>query len=358
VKPFAFRMVPLLGLAVAVMLLATSCGDAESTTEIVDARATPATETLVLPTAVTATKLPFRPTATPRPTVRSCSNPYADGVPDGLTSPTTRLQPLGSPPPIAPFSPAQALHDPALDNVLQQILADEASHFAVVIKNLDDNSTVEIDRGRGFYAASLYKIWIMLEAFHQQAAGLFDFRERFVVSGYYEQFRLNGNELASCSTVYALEALSAMMSTSDNVAANMLYERVGYANVNATLRNIGLKYTGLTKDGDLFVTAGGMATVLEAIARGEAVSSAASAEMISLLELETISDRLPALLPPGTRVAHKTGNWANATHDVGVVFSPNATYVIVVLSDYAWSESANQRIARLSRAVYDYYNPD
>jgi beta-lactamase class A len=104
-------------------------------------------------------------------------------------------------------------------------------------------------------------------------------------------------------------------------------------------------------------TAGGTAVLLEAIAQGKAVDPGASLEMGALLASESIADRIPALLPSGTVVAHKTGNWENATHDAGIVVSPGARYVIVVLTDYGYQDDGATPIARLSRAVYDYYNP-
>jgi beta-lactamase class A len=68
---------------------------------------------------------------------------------------------------------------------------------------------------------------------------------------------------------------------------------------------------------------------------------------------QQVCDRLPALLPPGTEVANKTGNLPEVTHDVGIVYSPQPTYVIAVLSD----ESGDaQFIALLSRVIYDYFS--
>ena len=89
------------------------------------------------------------------------------------------------------------------------------------------------------------------------------------------------------------------------------------------------------------MAANGTALVLEAIARGQAVSPQASVEMLDLLATETLDSRLPALLPPGTRVVHKTGSWYNATHDAGVVYSPGGAYVIVVLSDLGFSDDGS-----------------
>jgi beta-lactamase class A len=252
--------------------------------------------------------------------------------------------------------------DQALERVVRQsIRGDEGQedgeeHFAVVVKNLADGRGMALAPERTFYAASLFKIWVMLEAFHQRETGLLDFHERYFVSDYYEAFGLNRGELASCAQVAVSEALGRMLAVSDNVAANLLLDRVGSANVNATLRQLGLESSSVPADGSLPTTAADIALLLEVIARGDAISEAARHEMLELLASESIADRLPYLLPAGTQVAHKTGNWQNATHDAGIVFSPQATYVIVVLTDLGYQDDGATRIATLSRAVYDYYN--
>jgi beta-lactamase class A len=150
--------------------------------------------------------------------------------------------------------------------------------------------------------------------------------------------------------------MSRMLSFSDNVAANILFDRVGAANVNAALRGLGLGTSGYVDD-SLPTTAADMALLLEAIAGGGAVSQAASEEMLAQLASEAIDDRIPALLPAGTYVAHKTGSWEGATHDAGIVYSAGSDYVIVVLTDYGYMDNAAERISRLSRTVYDHYNP-
>jgi beta-lactamase class A len=235
-------------------------------------------------------------------------------------------------------------------------LGTEAPHVSVVVKNLGDGRGVSIGSDRVYYAASLYKTWVMLELFHQREAGFIDFGEEFIVSDYYSELGLNPGELEVCSRTTIDHAMRRMMRISDNVAANMLLDRAGVTNTNNALRNLGLAVTGVS-GGSLPTTAGGTAHLLEAIARGRAVSEGASLEMFALLASESIADRIPALLPPGTVVAHKTGNWETATHDAGIVISPGARYLFVALTDYGYRDDGATPIARLSRAVYDYYNP-
>lgn len=324
------------------------------------------------PTA-TFTATPLAPAATPTPAPSltlitptegaqvepepKCPDPYLEGAPyQPAPGDPIRLRPAGSPPALARYRPQPFATDPDLEQVVRQSIGDEEERFAVVVKNLADGRGVALAADRTFYAASLFKTWVMLEAYHQREAGLLDFGERYVVSDHYGEFGLNPGELAVCDEVTVGQALERMIALSDNVAANLLLDRVGAGNVNAALRSMGLKATGVTEDGSLPVTAADMALLLEAIADRQAVSEAASDEMLALLASESIADRLPALLPEGTRVAHKTGNWQNATHDAGIVFSPRATYVIVVFTDFGFQDDGATRIARLSRAVYEYYN--
>lgn len=86
---------------------------------------------------------------------------------------------------------------------------------------------------------------------------------------------------------------------------------------------------------------------------GEIISPEASQEMLDLLTQQMINDRLPALLPDGTRVAHKTGNLPGTVHDAGVIFTDGGPAVVVVMSDDAEDEEAvNNLIRETSSIVY------
>ena len=286
-----------------------------------------------------------------------CPDPYPEGAPyDPAPGQPILLRPSGSPPTIDYYQPLPFSADPDLERVVRQSIGDDEEHVAVVVKNLADGRGVALAPGRSFYAASLYKTWVLLEAYHQREAGLVDFSESYIVSDYYEEeFSLNPGELATCDQVTIDQTLGRMIRASDNVAAHFVMDRVGLDNINGTLRRLGLEVSSY-QPGSLPTTAADMALLWEAIGRRQAVSETASEEMLDLLSSTYFDDRLPALLPEGTQVAHKTGNWHNATHDAGIVYSPGATYVIVVLTDFGFGDDGATPIARLSRTVYDYYN--
>jgi beta-lactamase class A len=98
--------------------------------------------------------------------------------------------------------------------------------------------------------------------------------------------------------------------------------------------------------------AAALATLFEKLARGEAVSREASAEMIAILKRQKHNEGIPAGLPPGIEVAHKTGEITRIHHDAGVVYAKRP-YVLVVLVRGIDDQAASGRlIADVSRTLY------
>ena len=132
----------------------------------------------------------------------------------------------------------------------------------------------------------------------------------------------------------------AMITVSSNLAANLLIEKLGAKQIQATVDRMGASGMQLLRgveDQQAFdagknntTDATGLATLLEQIARGQAVSKAASAEMVEILKRQKLNDGIPAGLPSGIAVAHKTGTITAIHHDAGIVYAKRP-YVLVVL---------------------------
>ena len=77
--------------------------------------------------------------------------------------------------------------------------------------------------------------------------------------------------------------------------------------------------------------------------------------MADVLAAQKFNEGIPAGLPVGTRVAHKTGSITKIEHDAGVVYPPNRKpYVVVILVRGIADEArAHKLIADISRAVYE-----
>src|SRR4029453_15551643 len=58
----------------------------------------------------------------------------------------------------------------------------------------------------------------------------------------------------------------------------------------------------------------------------------AAAELYGLLQRQQVNDRLPTGLPPGTPIAHKTGDRIGWAHDAGVITTSQGDVLLAVLS--------------------------
>ncbi len=221
----------------------------------------------------------------------------------------------------------------------------------MVVRNLTDGTEAAIQPGKVFYAASLYKLAVLCEVYRQERQGRLDFAQTLTVTEKYAEYDLGTLALlgwSAGSVITVAQAVEAMVTVSDNASAVLLTDLVGWHTIDEGLRELGLRSMRVNDPG-LPVTASDLARLLDRIACGAAVDERASREMIGLLARQRVRDRLPEGV-----VANKTGNWSTATHDAGIVYSPRATYVIVVLSETAWR---SEPIARLSAAVFTYLNP-
>ena len=242
--------------------------------------------------------------------------------------------------------------DAALEEVIRSSLGDEVDSYGVVVKNLVNGAVAEVNPHKPFETASLFKLWVMYEVYKQVELGLLDMDEELLVTPYYASFDAGSLPVEVCDTLTVRGALWAMITYSDNTSGFLLLDRVGPGNINRDLQALGLTESAFRHE-DVISTAADMALFLEMVVLQAAVSSEASREMLDLMLAQKVRDRLPALLPPGAGVANKTGNLPEVTHDVGIVYAPQPTYVIAVLSDRG---GESEPIAVLSRAIYDYVN--
>lgn len=298
---------------------------------------------------------PYVTPIAPTPTPDLVSTP-GEGTPTPVRIRRADVTPAPPAPVTTPLPPPLALVPaPELERMLDERLGDQASHYALVVQDLDDGRGVAINADHVFYAASLFKLEVLYDIFAQRDAGLLDFGERYVATDYYSGFDLGPHLVRPCSTTSIADLLSAMTSVSDNVAAVMLQDRAGAANINDAMAALGLTDTRLTADGTLPATAADMARLVEAIYRGRGLAPGSAGQMLELMTHEQSADRIPADLPPGTGVAHKTGNWDTATHDAGIVYGEHGAYLMVLMSDQGFTSDAAPTEAALAKIAFDYF---
>jgi beta-lactamase class A len=100
-------------------------------------------------------------------------------------------------------------------------------------------------------------------------------------------------------------------------------------------------------------TAHGLLTLLLKIARGTAVSPSADAEMAAILKRQKFNDAIPAGLPKGVAVGHKTGSITRIQHDAGIVYGARPYELVVLVRGIEDEKRSKALIADVSRIVWE-----
>lgn len=296
---------------------------------------------------------------------------------------------------ILPILAAQAAAAPesAIGKRIAERLGRLRGEMGVAAKNLDTGEEVAVNADTRFPTASIIKLAVMVEVFHQIAEGRLR-RDQLVPVA--REYRVgDGGVVDRLHEGIALtvgDLLDLMIRLSDNSATNALVRLVGTRNVDDRLAGYGLRDTLLFRptfrDGRPDVhpelekefglgmsTPRDMARLLEKIARGEVVGRQASDEMIAVLEGQEDRMMIPRGVPLAegkVRVASKTG-WdeeknpdasgfrGDVRGDVAIVTTPGSRYVLAILARRITDKNPtadNEALvagADVSRLVYQHF---
>jgi len=282
---------------------------------------------------------------------------------DGAASVQLADAPLPTPGPPAEATPAPLtrqwnttptegiIADPVLVSRLDQALAGVDGHVGVVVKDLGSGKGAVLNGDLELQSASLYKLPVLFSVFD---LGL-NMSEELTISDEALSYDAGTMELSAGETLSVAEALERMVTLSDNTSAVMLGARVGASRINANIAALGMVTTHYSLE-RMTTSANDMARFMELVADGQAVSPAASADMLHLLLRQRVNDRLPRLLPETIQIAHKTGNLPGVVNDVGLLYGPNSTVVVAALvSDTSDETAAATGIAQLGLAADSYF---
>jgi beta-lactamase class A len=96
-----------------------------------------------------------------------------------------------------------------------------------------------------------------------------------------------------------------------------------------------------------------MCRLMELIGTRAILDAASCGAVLDILKRNKADSRIPALLPKGTVVAHKTGTIRGVRNDLGIVEAPSGPYAVAILSRGVPSDiRTDVRIAEISLAVY------
>src|SRR5690606_5972905 len=175
----------------------------------------------------------------------------------------------------------------------------------------------------------------------------------------------------------ASKLIDLMITRSSNPATDALLAAVGGpAAVNDWARRAGLPDFNLTRDIATLVRDDGeinpavridmrdsatpraMVKLLAGLYQGQWLSASSRNVIVDAMErCRTGTRRIPAMLPSGVTVAHKTGSLNNTSSDIGIITGPDGHAVAVAIYVTGQGTRLNRegKIATIARALYDGY---
>lgn len=247
-----------------------------------------------------------------------------------------------------------------LKQVVEKSLAGSTGKYAIVIKNLKTGAYFAQNENEIMHAASLYKIWLVARVFEKIRNGELSGEDVMSdsvqnINNYYS-IPDEDAELTEGYFKYTVsEAVNQAISISHNYAALMLLRKIGgYDEVEAFLRENKLNNSGFKIKPQ--TTAADMAYYLQQIYKKEVGDEQISEWLLAVMAKNRLNEGLPKYLPQTMQISHKTGEIFGFKHDAGIVFTPAGDYIIVAMSESNSPFGAEERIAQLSKAVYDYFS--
>lgn len=263
--------------------------------------------------------------------------------------------------------------------LLARIAQVPGAQVGIAVHDVSSDRTLEINGDQEFHAASTMKVPVMFALFREFESGKLKPAETLHLENRFQSivdksdFTLDPKD-DSDSTVYAwlgtdvkLRDLAERMIThSSNLATNALIQRLDPARITELTRKFGAKKMMVRRgveDNKAFAaklnnttTAHDLVALFVALDQGKVANEASTKDMLSILEAQAFNDEIPAGLPAGTRVAHKTGSITGVLHDAGLVYPPRrAPYAIAILTaDIPDEKVARSLIADCSRIIWQW----
>lgn len=237
---------------------------------------------------------------------------------------------------------------------IDTILSPLKGSYSVYIYNVLTKKEIGIDENTIYTAASVNKIPILAALYYSAGKGDVDLEKQIILQKDdiqdYGSGSIRYDPVGSPYSVKTLARL--MMEKSDNTAAYIL---ANYVLTIDKIQNLidewGMNQTSIS---DNKTSAKDMSILLIKMYQGKITSAALNQEMLGFMDKSDYDDRIPALLPQGVKVYHKTGDDIGKIHDVGIVSSDKKTYYVgIFTTDQTDDKATIDAIARVSKLIFD-----
>ena len=206
--------------------------------------------------------------------------------------------------------------DIGLSALIQQYAEDHAGVFGVSMIELSgQNRRASYNETKSFTTASTYKLFVAYSTLKRIESGAWKWTDQITTD----------RNLSVC--------FDDMIVKSDNTCGALLLEKVGNKNVNNDARDIGCTGTSFVGGDNIKTTAADLSLLLAELQSGQILNQQENRDiLIDAMKRNVYRKGIPAGLADST-VADKVGFMDGLLHDASIVYSPNGTYILVIMTD-------------------------
>jgi beta-lactamase class A len=265
---------------------------------------------------------------------------------------------------------AQAAHLQQLSQkyqtTLDEIARDVPGVMGISVVDLMTGETFGVNDTLVFPQGSSIKVAILIELYSQAEQGTLRLQDAVPVTA---EIRTGGSGILQhftdgTSTLSLRDLAVLMIVLSDNTATNVLIDRVGMENVNATMTELGFPQTRLQRrmirpqdsaaGRENVSTPAEAAGVMVRIARCDLpISQEACADLRSILELPKT---VPGSVPAASRMAWKGGSIDGVRAGWGIVDLPGRPFAVGVMVNYTDGAAAVEAIGATVDASHAHFS--
>lgn len=227
--------------------------------------------------------------------------------------------------------------NPEIADIINNYSKKTDGDLSIYYKNLTTNEFVTIDGEKKYYMASLYKVILTI----------------YIIDRIKEN-KIRLEDKVGDPPISIEEALNRIVSESNNEYAETLGEKFGWIKIEDRMKNkLGIDFSFNT---NLEVNVNNIGFLFEEIALSIKISNTESKYLLKLLNEQKKLSKLPKYLPKNIYSHNKTGEFENYSHDAGIFYTPKANYVLVFMSRTAIPYETDERMAQMSKEIYEKLN--
>jgi beta-lactamase class A len=234
------------------------------------------------------------------------------------------------------------------------------AEFGFLVHNIDTGEKYGFNTDKLFETGSVYKLFVMLTVLHDISQRKLTLETPLVLSADVAKYTIEDDGgvliLPIGGSMSVKNLLENTIVQSNNTTALMLLTQVRLAHMREIVAGKGMTTSNLTDSFNFRTTAQDLDLFFTQLANNKLLGAEYDEIMRDMMLRQRFRSKIPALLPPGTKVVNKVGDYPGVSNDTGLIYLPNGQrYTITMLARQTDANGARNLMQQLSLAVYNYF---